>query len=72
MTRQPRTTRQNRTTRETRRYPNGDEETDAPLVPVVTTPPRPDDEETLRGIRRELSALREQLERVEAQMETDR
>jgi hypothetical protein len=70
MTRQTRP-RQTRTT-QTRRYPNGDEETDAPLVPIVADPTRPDDDDRLRGIRRELAALREQLDRVEARLEAER
>ncbi|POG55423.1 hypothetical protein [Haloferax marisrubri] len=72
-TRTDTTTRTPTTTRSTttrppaaRRYPNNEENMDAPLVPFIQQPGA-DDEMTT--IRRELAALRAQLNRIERTMQ---
>ncbi|KAB1193210.1 hypothetical protein GJR96_07020 [Haloferax sp. MBLA0076] len=75
MTDRPNTTRTDTTTRTTttrppqttRRYPNNEENMDAPLVPFIQTP---GEEDEMTNIRRELAALRTQLNRIERTMQT--
>ncbi|SFR51115.1 hypothetical protein [Halogeometricum limi] len=52
----------------TRDYPNNEENMEAPLVPFVADPTRPDPDEELRGLRRDITALRAQLTRLETRM----
>ncbi|ELZ96474.1 hypothetical protein C440_04983 [Haloferax mucosum ATCC BAA-1512] len=63
------TTRTDTTTRPPtpRRYPNNEENMDAPLVPFIQ---QPGDEDEMTNIRRELAALRAQLNRIERAMQT--
>ncbi|KAB1187435.1 MULTISPECIES: hypothetical protein [Haloferax] len=75
MTNRTNTTRTTTTTRSTttrpprptRRYPNNEENMDAPLVPFIQQPGEEDD---MTNIRRELAALRSQLNRIERTMQT--
>ncbi|AHZ23157.1 hypothetical protein E6P09_01300 [Haloferax mediterranei ATCC 33500] len=70
MTDQPNTTRTDTTRTDTttrppqipRRYPNNEENMDAPLVPFIQ---QPGEEDELTNVRRELAALRAQLNRIE-------
>ncbi|EMA08381.1 hypothetical protein [Haloferax denitrificans] len=67
-TRTPTTPRSTATRpRATRRYPNNEENMDAPLVPFIQ---RPDEDDGMTTIRRELAALRAQLNRIERTMQT--
>ena len=64
------TTRSTTTTRPprpTRRYPSNEENMDAPLVPFIQ---QPGEEDEMTSIRRELAALRTQLNRIEQTMQT--
>ncbi|ELZ81799.1 hypothetical protein C453_17324 [Haloferax elongans ATCC BAA-1513] len=68
-TRTDTTTRQTTTTRTprpSRRYPNNEENMDAPLVPFIQ---EPGEEDEMTDIRRELAALRTQLNRIERAMQ---
>ncbi|WP_410766522.1 hypothetical protein [Haloferax sp. DFSO60] len=56
------------TPRPRRRYPNNEENMNAPLVPLLDQPTREDD---IEQIRRDLTALRTQLTRIERAMQTD-
>ena len=64
-----------RTTRTTPRdYPNNEENMDAPLVPFITDPTESTETTTgddIGGLRRDIAALRDQLEQLEMRMETE-
>ena len=69
-TRTDTTTRSTTTTRPprtSRRYPNNEENMDAPLVPFIQ---QPGEEDEMTNVRRELAALRAQLNRIERTMQT--
>ncbi|WP_411964549.1 hypothetical protein [Haloferax sp. YSMS24] len=69
-TRTDTTTRSQTTTRPprtTQRYPTNEENMDAPLVPFIQ---QPGEEDEMTNIRRELAALRTQLNRIEQTMQT--
>ncbi|KAB1198109.1 MULTISPECIES: hypothetical protein [Haloferax] len=62
-----RSTTTTRPPRPSRRYPNDIENMDAPLVPFIQ---QPGEEDEMTNIRRELAALRSQLNRIEQTMQT--
>ncbi|QIB75847.1 hypothetical protein GL213_02885 [Halogeometricum borinquense] len=59
-----------RTTRPmTREYPNDEENMEAPLVPFIIDPTEQTSDNEIRNLRRDIAALRTQLDRIETRME---